>query len=62
MYRPRMRVTFPFSSPHDPMNCEYVAQVVRVEKLAHKKFGGAVHLLMTLNYSAASPSGSRARA
>jgi hypothetical protein len=28
---------FRFSSPHDPMNCEYVAQVVRVETLANKK-------------------------
>ena len=44
------------------MNCEYVAQVVRVEKLANKKFGAAVHLLMTVNYSAASRSGSRAKA
>src|SRR5262249_35966862 len=29
----RVFVTFPFSSPHDPMNCEYVAEVVRVEEL-----------------------------
>jgi hypothetical protein len=62
-YYPGMRVfvTFPFSSPHDPMNCEYVAQVVRVEKLPNNKFGVAVHLLMTMNYSASSPSGSRSR-
>ena len=34
-YYPGMRVfvTFPYSSPHDPMNSEYVAQVVRVETL-----------------------------
>ncbi len=32
-YYPGMRVfvTFPYSSAHDPMNCEYVAQVLRVE-------------------------------
>jgi PilZ domain len=63
-YYPGMRVfvTFPYSSPHDPMNCEYVAQVVRVEKLPNGKTGVAVHLLMTMNYSSSSPSGSRAPA
>lgn len=44
----RVFVTFPFSSPHDPMNVEYVAEVVRVEALANGKFGVAVHLLMTM--------------
>jgi hypothetical protein len=48
----RVFVTFPFSSPHDPMNCEYVAEVVRVEELAKGKFGVAVQLKMTMNYSA----------
>lgn len=50
-YYPGMRVfvTFPFSSPHDPMNCEYVAQVVRVEKLENGKTGVAVHLQMSVN-------------
>jgi len=59
-YYPGMRVfvTFPYSSPHDPMNCEYVAQVVRVEKLPSGKLGVAVNLLMTVNYSAAAPPGS----
>jgi hypothetical protein len=47
----RVFVTFPFSSPHDPMNCEYVAEVVRVEELAKGKFGVAVNLKMTMNYS-----------
>ena len=47
----RVFVTFPFTSPHDPMNCEYVAEVVRIEKLPNNRFGVAVHLLMTLNYS-----------
>jgi hypothetical protein len=46
----RVFVTFPFSSPHDPMNCEYVAQVVRVEQLPNEKFGVAVHLQMSVNY------------
>jgi hypothetical protein len=60
-YYPGMRVfiTFPYSSPHDPMNCEYVAQVMRVEKLPNKKLGVAVHLLMTVNYSPGSLAGSR---
>ena len=46
----RVFVTFPFSSPHDPMNCEYVAQVMRVEELPNGKFGVAVHLKMSVNY------------
>jgi len=52
-YYPGMRVfvTFPFTSAHDPMNCEYVAQVLRVEKLPNGKNGVAVHLQMTMNYS-----------
>jgi hypothetical protein len=63
-YYPGMRVfvTFPYSSPHDPMNSEYVAQVVRVEKLPNGKFGVAVHLLMTMNYTASTPGTSRTRA
>ena len=56
-YYPGMRVfvTFPYNSPHDPMNCEYVAQVVRVDKLPNGRFGVAVDLLMTVNYSASKP-------
>jgi hypothetical protein len=57
----RVFVTFPFSSAHDPMNCEYVAEVVRVETLPNGKFGIAVHLMMTMNYTAPSPSGSANR-
>jgi hypothetical protein len=51
-YYPGMRVfvTFPFSSPHDPMNCEYVAQVVRVEKLPDGKAGVAVNLKLSVNF------------
>jgi hypothetical protein len=50
-YYPGMRVfvTFPYSSPHDPMNCESVGQVVRVEKLDAAKTGVAVHLQLNLN-------------
>ncbi len=54
----RVFVTFPFTSPHDPMNCEYVAEVVRVESLANGRFGIALHLKMTMNYSAGAPPGS----
>src|SRR5579862_4830734 len=52
-YYPGMRVfvTFPYSSPHDPMNAEYVAQVVRVEKLENGKTGVAVNLKMSMNFS-----------
>lgn len=56
-YYPGMRVfvTFPFTSSHDPMNCEYVAEVVRVEKLPNNKTGVAVHLKLTVNYSSGGP-------
>jgi hypothetical protein len=57
----RLFVTFPFSSTHDPMNCEYVAEVVRVESLPNGRFGIAVHLKMTMNYSAGAPPGSVSR-
>jgi len=45
----RVFVTFPYSSGHDPMNCDYVAEVVRVETLPNGKFGVAVDLKMTMN-------------
>ena len=57
----RLFVTFPFSSAHDPMNCEYFAEVVRVESLPNNRFGIAVHLKMTMNYSAGAPPGSISR-
>ncbi len=47
----RVFVTFPYGSAHDPMNCEYVAEVVRVEDLPNGKFGVAVDLKMSMNYS-----------
>jgi hypothetical protein len=55
----RVFVTFPFSSAHDPMNCEYVAEVVRVENLPNNKFGVAVHLLTTMNMKAGGKPGPR---
>jgi hypothetical protein len=58
----RVFVTFPFSSPHDPMNCEYVAEVVRVEELPNGKFGVAVSLKMSMDYSGSASPGSVARA
>src|ERR1700745_1983549 len=57
----RVFVTFPFTSQHDPMNCEYVAEVVRVEELPNNRYGVALHLLMTMNYSAGAPPGSKPR-
>lgn len=51
----RVFVTFPFTSAHDPMNCEYVAEVVRIDKLPNGRLGVAVRLLMTVNYSSGSP-------
>jgi hypothetical protein len=56
----RVFVTFPYSSPHDPMNCEYVAEVVRVERLPKDKFGVAVNMLMTMNMNAQTGAGPRA--
>jgi hypothetical protein len=57
----RVFVTFPFSSAHDPMNCEYVAEVVRVESLPNGRFGVALHLMMTMNYSSGAPPGAISR-
>ena len=52
-YYPGMRlfVTFPFASAHDPMNCEYIAEVLRVDEQPKGKFGVAVNLKMTMNYA-----------
>src|ERR1700758_1026766 len=57
----RVFVTFPYTSQHDPMNCEYVAEVVRVEELPNNRYGVALHLLMSMNYSAGGPPGSKTR-
>jgi PilZ domain len=56
----RVFVTFPFTSAHDPMNCEYLAEVVRVESLPKNRFGVAVDLKMTLNMNATGKPGPRA--
>jgi hypothetical protein len=58
----RVFVTFPYSSPHDPMNCEYMAEVVRVEELPKGKFGVAVHLKLSVTYGDSKPAGSLTRA
>jgi c-di-GMP-binding flagellar brake protein YcgR len=53
----RLFITFPYTSAHDPMNCEYVAEVVRVEELANGRYGVAVQLKLSMNYSSGSSSG-----
>jgi PilZ domain len=57
----RLFVTFPFASQHDPMNCEYVAEVVRVENLPNGRFGIALNLKMTMNYNTGAPPSSITR-
>ena len=47
----RVFVTFPYVSAHDPMNTEYLAEVVRVETVEKGRFGIAVDLKMSLNIS-----------
>jgi hypothetical protein len=39
---------YPFTFANDPMQSEYLAEVVRVEKLADSRFGIAVRLIMTV--------------
>ena len=56
----RVFVTFPYTSAHDPMNCEYLAEVVRVETLPKNRLGVAVDLKMTLNMNSSAKPGSRA--
>ncbi len=49
-YRAGMRlfVTYPFTFEDDPMKSEYLAEVVRVDKLVDSRFGIAVRLTMTV--------------
>ena len=47
----RVFVTFPYTSVHDPMNSEYLAEVVRIDTLTSGKFGIAVDLKMSVNMS-----------
>jgi hypothetical protein len=56
----RVFVTFPYTSAHDPLACEYLAEVVRIENLPKSRFGVAVDLKMTLNMNATTKPGPRA--
>ena len=56
----RVFVTFPYTSAHDPMNSEYLAEVVRIDALPNGKFGVAVDLKMSVNMSSSNKPGSRA--
>ena len=55
----RVFVTFPYTSAHDPMNSEYLAEVVRIDTLPNNKFGIAVDLKMSVNMSSNSKPGPR---
>ena len=55
----RVFVTFPYTSAHDPMSSEYLAEVVRVDALANNKYGVAVDLKMTVNMLSKSAPGPR---
>lgn len=44
----RLLITFPFTFAQDPMAVEYLAEVVRVEKLGEDRVGVAVRLLSTI--------------
>jgi hypothetical protein len=44
----RLLVTFPFTFENDPMNTDYVAEVVRVETLGDYRFGVAIRLISTI--------------
>jgi len=56
----RVFVTFPYTSAHDPMTSEYLAEVVRIDTLPKDKFGIAVDLKMTVNMSSSFRPGPRA--
>jgi hypothetical protein len=44
----RLFITFPFTFAQDPMKCEYLAEIVRLEQLVNGRAGVAVRLLMTV--------------
>ena len=44
----RLFITFPFTFADDPMKAEYLAEVVRVKKLADSRVGVAVRLITTI--------------
>ena len=54
-YRPGLNllVSFPFIGPGNPMNCDFMARVARVEELANGRFGTGVQLLINLTSGAA---------
>jgi hypothetical protein len=56
----RVFVTFPYTSAHDPMNSEYLAEVVRIDTLPNNRFGIAVDLKMSVNMSSNTGPGRRA--
>lgn len=44
----RLFVVYPFTYKEDPMKSEYLAEVVRVDKLGEKQFGIAVNLIAAI--------------
>lgn len=44
----RLFVTFPFTIQNDPVKAEYVAEVVRVDRLGDYSFGIAISLISTI--------------
>jgi hypothetical protein len=44
----RLFVTYPFTFADDPMKSEYIAEVVRVDRLSNDKFGVAIQLQTTI--------------
>lgn len=56
----RVFVTFPYTTAHDPMNSDYLAEVVRIDHMPNGKFGIAVDLKMTVNVAGSSKPGPRA--
>jgi hypothetical protein len=44
----RLFITFPFTFEQDPTKREYLAEVVRVEKLTDDRIGVAVRLIVTV--------------
>jgi hypothetical protein len=56
----RVFVTFPYTSAHDPMTSEYLAEVVRIDALPKGKFGIAIDLKMTVNMCSSFRPGPRA--
>lgn len=53
----RVFVTFPYASPNDPANSEYVGEIIRIDKLSGGKHGIAVRLVMTMNLGTTTAAG-----